>query len=134
MDFLDSLAFLGRRYVPRVVPRSGSRRFILLDLLEMFDRSAILELTLHPQGKSLQTVRPDLERKLKVSLLDDGISELHSDGDDWFEVYQTAPSGDLSKVKIVAWRSNNSRIGEIRLLIGRRTLDHYFMDDLLLNA
>jgi hypothetical protein len=132
MSVVDNLALLGRRFEPRTAPRSGSRRFTLLDLLEMFDRVAILELTAIAPGRTATTVRPDLQRKIKVSLLDDGVSELHSDKGDWFEVYQTGPSGDLSKVKIVAHHPNGSEVGEIRLLIGRRVPEHYFSEDPIL--
>ena len=129
MDLFDTLAFLGRRYEPQKAPRSGSRRFTLVDVLEMFDRKALLELTLNAAGRPVRTVYPDPEKKLKVSLLDDGLSEVRSGPEDWFEVLQTAPSGDLSKAKIVVHSPDGASIGEIRLLISQRTYEHYFQED-----
>lgn len=129
MDIFDSLALWGRRFEPQTVPSSGSTRFSLADILEMFDRNAILDLTPVVDGKALPAVRPDAVRKFKVSLLDDGVSAIHSDSSDWFSVYRTAPSGDLSKVRIVAHTASGAECGEIRMLVGRRTYDHYFAED-----
>src|SRR5207247_3155075 len=102
LDLLDTLAFWGRKYEKQRVPRTGSTRFSLSDILETFDRNAIFELTPVTNGKPGQTLKPDPVRKMKVSLLDNGISAIHSSSDDWFEVLRTAPSGDLSRVRIVA--------------------------------
>ena len=132
MDVFDSLALWGRRYQQQKVPSSGSPRFSLADLLEMFDRNAILELTPSADGKALPSVRPDPIRKVKVSLLDDGVSAIHRGSGDWFEVYRTAPTGDLSKVRIVANSAAGGKAGEIRMLVGRRTYDHYFAEDPIL--
>jgi hypothetical protein len=129
MDLSDSLALFGRRYTRTKAPRSGGRRFTLRDLLETFDQNAILELTQYERGKPVSTLRPDARRKLKVSLLDDGVAPIHSGPDDWYEVYRTAPTGDLSKVRIVARSPDDRQIGELRLLLGRRTMEHYFRDD-----
>ena len=134
MNLFDNVAFWGRRYEPQKAPRSGSRKFSLADVLEMFDRRAILELTPYVAGRPTRTVRPDGEKKLKVSLLDDGFSEVRSDREDWYEVLQTAPSGDLSKAKIVVRSPDDSVIGEIRLLISQRTYEHYFLEDPLFLA
>jgi hypothetical protein len=129
MDLFDQVAFLGRRYEPQFVPSTGSRRFSMTDLLQMFGRSAILEMTPYVGDRAHQTLRPDPVRKMKVSLLDDGLAALPSTANDWYEVYRTAPSGDLSKVRIVAYSAAGGRSGELRMLVGRRSFDHYFEDD-----
>jgi hypothetical protein len=74
-------------------------------------------------------VRPDPVRKVKVSLLDNGISAIHSSSGDWYQVYRTAPSGDYSKVRIVANSPEGAKLGEIKMLVGRRTYDQYYAED-----
>jgi hypothetical protein len=129
MDLFDRLALQARRYEQQSVPATGSRIFRLGDILEAFGRNAIFELTAMPGSGETKTVRPDSVRKLKVSLLDDGITAIHSSNYDHYEVYRTAPSGDLSKVRIVAFDPNGNKVGELRMLIGRRSYDHYFRED-----
>jgi hypothetical protein len=129
MDLFDRLALEARRYDQQTVPRSGSRVFSIVDVLEMFGRNAILELTAQAGSTAPKTVKPDPVRKIKVSLLDDGFSLIHSGASDHYEVFRTAPSGDLSKVRIVAFAPDGARIGELRLLVGRRSYDHYFAED-----
>ena len=133
IDLIDRLAFFGRRYERQVSHRSGSSRFSLSDVLEVFDRNTILELTPVAAGKPLESVRPDAKRKIKVSLLDKGISAIHSHADDWFEVFRTAPSGDLTKVRIVAYSPNNDKAGEISMLVSQRLPAHYFVEDPILD-
>ncbi|HXH21918.1 MAG TPA: hypothetical protein VNN10_07795, partial [Dehalococcoidia bacterium] len=101
----------------------------LHDLLMFFDRHAILELTPVVEGKALPRIRPEAVRKVKVSLLDDGISAIQGTGAAAYEVYRTAPSGDLAKVRIVALAADGEKRGEIRMLVGRRTYDQYFTED-----
>lgn len=132
IDFVDKLAFFGRRYERQVCHRSGNNRFSLSDVLELFDRNTILELTPVVGGKPLETVVPDPERKIKVSLLDKGISAIHSDAGDWFEVLRTAPSGDLTKVRIVVYTANNNRAGEIAMIVSQRMPAFYFAEDPIL--
>jgi hypothetical protein len=129
MDLLDSLALWGRRYEQQVVPGRGDKRFGLGDVLELFDRNAILELTPVVSGRVQPTVRPDAVRKVKVSLLDDGISAIHSGAEDWYEVFRTPPTGDVSKVRIVAHSPTGAVIGEVRMVVGRRSYEHYFSED-----
>jgi hypothetical protein len=94
----------------------------------MYDHKAILDVAvLHP-GKQARHMKPDPEKKLKLSLLD-MISELQQEGNSQYEVFETAPTGDLSKVRIVAWQEAGESKGEIRMLMGRRTLDNYFAED-----
>ena len=132
MDVFDKLAFWGRKYEPVVVPGTGSRRFTMTDLFQMFGRSAILELTPYGAEAAMPAVRPDSVRKLKVSLLDDGLSAIHSTNSDFYEVYRTAPSGDISRVRIIANSVEGRRVGEIRMEIGRRSYEHYFEEDPIL--
>jgi hypothetical protein len=134
MDLFDTLAFLGRRYERQAVPGSVSERFTMSDVLRLFDRAGILELTPYTDDHARTTVRPDAVRKIKVTLLDDGLSAIHSTTGDWFEVFRTAPSGDLSKVRIVAHAPAGNRVGEIRMLVGRRSFEHYFEQDPILET
>ena len=129
MDLFDRLAFLGRKYELQTVSGTSRNRFSLTEVMQLFDRSAILELTPYPKNQPAATIRPDFIRKLKVSLLDDGFSAIHSDATDWYEVYRTAPSGDLSKVRIAAHDRGGVRLGEVRMLVGRRSIEHYFEND-----
>jgi hypothetical protein len=134
MELLDRLALTGRRYERVHVPGSGSTRFSMGDLFLMFGRSAILQLTHSAPGRAAATVKPDSVRKIKVSLLDDGLSAIHSTDSDYYEVYRTAPSGDLSKVRIVAYSRDGSQVGDLRMTLGRRSFEHYFKDDPILDA
>jgi hypothetical protein len=134
MDLMDVFALWGRKYERQSVPGFGRRAFSLGEVLEAFDRVAVLELSRTVGNRPRVTVRPDPIKKVKVSLLDDGISSIHSGPGDRYEVYRTAPSGDLSKAKIIALSADGTKLGEIKLLTGRRTPDHYFRGDPLLDA
>ena len=131
MDLFDKLALTLRRFEPRRTPRND-RRFELLDLMELYAREAILELTASADGVFWTTRRPDMQRKLKVSLLD-SISDLRLPADAWFRVGQTAPSGDYARARVHAFGRGNERLGHIELLIGRRDYDYYFTHDPLLD-
>lgn len=99
----------------------------------MFVGKAVLEMKVYHEGRAMQTTRPDAERKLKVSLLD-GISEIHPPAGGWYEVYETAPTGDLAKARIVAMLPSGSAESELTILVGRRTLEHYFVEDPLISS
>ena len=129
MNFFDKLVFLGRRYERQRVPRNGSTRFTLGDVMQEFNYNTILELTPIVKGQPGAMVQPDRVRKLKVSLLDHGISAIHSHNEDWYEVHRTAPSGDLSKVRILAYSPSEEKIGEIHLLVSQRMPEFYFSED-----
>jgi len=129
MDLFDAIALWGRKYAPQTLGASRHRRFTLRDVMESVDRNAILQLSVRRGNVWLKTVRPDAIRKVKVSLLDDGIAAVHLASDDWYEVYRTAPCGDSSKVRIVARSSDGVRLGEIRMLVGRRMHDYHFQRD-----
>ena len=131
MDLFDKLALAMRRFEPRRTPSRHERRFELLDLMELYSKEAILELTASGDGVFWTTRRPDLQRKLKVSLLD-SVSDLRLPSDAWFHVGQTAPSGDYARARIEAFGRGNERLGRIDMLIGRRNYDYYFTHDPLL--
>jgi hypothetical protein len=133
MNLLDKIALGGRRYERAKVPRNQSTEFTLADALEFFNRNTILELTPVVNGKQEATLKPDPVRKLKVSLLD-GISAIHSHNDDWFEVLRTAPSGDLTRVRIVAHSRKGEKVGELHMLVSQRMPLYYFGEDPILEA
>jgi hypothetical protein len=128
MDLFDKMALSMRRYEPRTAMRTHHKRFELVDLIETYSKEAILELTTTPPGGKSSTRRPDEQRKLKVSLLD-SVSDLALPADAWFRVAQTPPSGDYSRAHIKAYGRGNERLGEIKLLIGRRNYAYYFAED-----
>lgn len=132
MEFLHAIALWGRKYDPQVSPRTGSLSFTLNDILEMFNWNQILELTPITDGKAGATVRPDVVKKMKVSLLDSGISAIHSSDTDWYQLYRTPPSGDLSRVRIVAHAPTGAVLGEVRMVVGQRDYSHYFSEDPIL--
>ena len=134
MDLFDKLAFAGRRYDRQTVPNTTRTRYSMAEVLRRFDHVAIMELTPYAKGKKGETFKPDRIRKIKVSLLDNGLAALHSDASDWFEVYQTTPSGDLSKVRVVVYDPSNVRLGEIRMVVGRRSFEQYFEHDPIFEA
>jgi len=133
VDLFDKLALWGRRYQKLVNPRTGDTRFSLSDLLELFRRNTILELTPAVGGKPQATARPDPVRKLKVSILDQGVSALGDTATAWYEVSMTAPSGDLARARVLAYGAHGPA-GELRMLIARRDPDLYFKEDPILSA
>ena len=132
MDLFDKLALTMRRFEPRRTPGKNDRRFELLDLMALYSKEAILELTASADGVFWTTRRPDLQRKLKVSLLD-SISDLRLPADAWFHVGQTAPSGDYARARVEAFGRGKETLGRIEMLIGRRNYDYYFTQDPLLD-
>ena len=128
MDVFDKLALAMRRHEPVHSHRTKSRRFELMDLMEMYSRQSILELDASTDGKKWSHLKPDAERKFKVSLLD-SVSELGLPADAWFTVGQTAPSGDYSRVQIEAHGRGNESLGEIDMLLGRRNYAFYYSED-----
>jgi len=132
MDLFDTLALAMRRFEPRRTGGKHDRRFELLDLMELYSKEAILELTASADGVFWTTRRPDMQRKLKVSLLD-SISDLRLPADAWFHVGQTAPSGDYARARVEAFGRGKESLGRIEMLIGRRNYDYYFSQDPLLD-
>src|SRR6476620_8630063 len=70
MEVFDKLALAMRRHEPVHSHRTKSRRFELMDLMEMYSRQSILELDASTDGKKWSHLKPDAERKFKVSLLE----------------------------------------------------------------
>jgi hypothetical protein len=132
MDLFDKLALAMRRYEPRRTLGARQRRFELIDLMALYSKEAILELTASSDGVFWTTRRPDAQRKLKVSLLD-SVADLHLPADAWFHVGQTAPSGDYARARIEAYGREKESLGHIEMLIGRRNYDYYFTQDPLLD-
>ena len=128
MDIFDKLALWARKYEQQRSPRTGELRFTLAELLQRYNLNAILELTPIVAGQPSATSRPDPVRKLKVSLLDEGVSSLGPNAGEWFEVYETAPSGDLARARIVSLVQGRPA-GELRMLIAQRNPDLYFKED-----
>jgi hypothetical protein len=128
MDIFDKLALTMRKYEPRSAPRRHDRRFELMDVMEMYSKQSILELSASGDGKKWSRVTPDAQRKLKVSLLD-SLSELSLPADAWFSVEQTAPSGDYSRARIEAHGRGNESLGQIDMLLGRRNYAYYYDED-----
>jgi len=132
MDVFDKLALSMRRYESMQTQRTHTKRFELMDLMEMYSKQSILELNASGDGKKWSRLTPDSKRKLKVSLLD-SISELSLPADAWFTVGQTAPSGDYSRARIEAHGRGNEALGEIEMLLGRRNYAFYYTEDPVLS-
>jgi hypothetical protein len=129
MDLFDKLALDSRHFERMVAPRSSSATFTLGDVLETVGRSAIHEMTIVPASGSKQTLKPDASRRIRLSLLDDGITAIHSSVKDQYQVFQTAPSGDFSRVKVVAFAPDGSKVGEVQMLLGRRVFANVADED-----
>ena len=128
MDLLDKLALAGRRYQRRRSAAEGKSTLELAEVLSIYDRKAILEAVVRQPGEPPQELKPDPDKKIKLSMLD-LISELHPQEGSSYEVFETAPTGDLLKARIVV-----SGQGEVQMLIGRRTMDTYFEEDPVLDS
>ena len=128
MDVFDKLALTMRRYEPMQTQRFHTKRFELMDLMEMYSKQSILELNASGDGKKWSKLTPDATRKFKVSLLD-SVSDLRLPADAWFRVGQTAPSGDFARARIEAFGRGHERLGRIEMMIGRRNYAYYFTDD-----
>lgn len=133
MDILDRLAIMGRRYERRRSLHSGSQELDLSEVLLMYNRKSIFERVTLPHDGEPTTSRQDTTKKLNLSLLD-AISEIYVDDGGWYEVFETPPSGDTSKVRIVAYSPEGRPHGELRMVVGRRTRDHYFSEDPILDS
>jgi hypothetical protein len=132
VDLFDKLALWGRKYEKQTNPRTGDTRFSLGDLLEDFRRTTILELTPVRDGNRLPASRPDPVRKIKVSLLDQGLAALTQPAS-WYEVHLTSPSGDLAKARVDAYASDGKPVGELEMLVAERSPELYFAEDPVLS-
>ena len=122
-----------RRFAKRRSILTGEPKLELSEVLQTYSRKGIYELETLVNGQSGRSARPDTDRKLKISLLD-AISEASPRFASWYEAYETAPSGDLSRVRIVIYDADAKPQGEVRMLVGRRAPDHYFVEDPILHA
>jgi hypothetical protein len=129
MDLFDKLALWGRRYERQTNPRTGTKRFSLRDLLENFRQKTILELTPVLDGKSGASVKSDPVRKLKISILDEGVSSLGNRPTEWYEIASTAASGDFARTRVTAYAADGSAAGELRMLVAERMPELYFRED-----
>jgi hypothetical protein len=129
MDLFDKLALWGRRYERQINPGSGGKRFALRDLLEFFRQKTILELTPVVGGKPGETYRPDPVRKLKISILDEGVSAFGKQAAEWYEIAATAASGDFARMKVLAYATDGVPSGELRMLVAERMPELYFRED-----
>ena len=128
MELLDRLALTGRRHERRRSVITGSPSLDLHEILREYDHKAILDAAIWLNGKRAKHLTPDPERKLKLSLLD-MLSELQPAEGSWYEVFETAPTGDVTKVRIAVYTRAGKLNGELRMLMGRRTMDNYFLED-----
>ena len=126
MDLFDRLALASRKYQPRRSAVSGKIELPLDELLRIFSGKTILEMEIRQQGKA--ATRYQHARGRPVSLID-GIAEIGGSNSNWYEVMETAPSGDYARVRITAHPAG----GRIAMLVGRRTPDHVPAEDALLD-
>lgn len=127
MDWFDKLALLGRRYERRRSVITGSTGLELGEVLLVFRSKTILELDIRAAGE------PARSRQHRVGSpisLVDGLAEIHGGSGSSFEVMETAPSGDHSRVKIISRPAG----GELSMLVAERLPEHHSAEDDLLNA
>ena len=127
MDLLDRLALAGRRYERRQSAVTGSDRLSLEEVLRVFKDKTILELESLPEGQDVNRLTHATGRPLSII---DGIAAISGPGVEGYEVLQTPPSGDYSRVRITARPSG----GELSCLIGRRVPEHSHSEDPLLET
>ena len=127
MDLLDRLALASRKYQPRRSPVTGSLQLQLEEVLRVFHGKTILDMEVQPPAK--EPSRVSHEQARPVSLID-GIAEIGGGEPGWYEVLQTAPSGDYSKVRIVAHPAG----GQLSMVVGRRVPEHLPVEDALLDT
>ena len=127
MDLLDRLALFGRRYQPRRSAVSGSTRLTLEEVLRIFHGKTILDIETRPSGEGARRALHEAGRP--VSLLD-AIAAIDAGRAEWYEVHQTAPTGDYARARIVSRPSG----GELTMLVGRRQPEHASADDPVLKS
>jgi hypothetical protein len=125
VDFFDRLALANRKYETRRSALTGKMELALEEVLRAFHGKTIVEMEVRPHGKEPHSMVHQLGRP--VSLID-GIAEISS-GQTWYQVRETAPSGDYAKVRITALPAG----GQVAMLVGRRMPDHAPSEDALLS-
>ena len=127
MDLLDRLALAGRRYERRYSAVTGSPQLSFEEVLRIFKDKTILELESLPEGGDASRVLHETGRPLSII---DGVAAISGPGVEGYEVLQTPPSGDYSRVRISALPSG----GQLSCLIGRRVPEHSHSEDPLLET
>jgi hypothetical protein len=127
VDLFDRLALASRKFERRRSAVTGSVQLPLDEVLLAFHGKTILEMDIRPAGRG--PARFLHERGRPVSLID-GVAEIGGGNNGWYEVMQTAPSGDYTKVRITAHPGG----GLLSMLVGRRTPEHHFAEDALFDT
>jgi hypothetical protein len=127
LDLLDRLALFGRRYTPRRSDISGSTQHSLEEVLRVFHGKTILDIETRPSGEDAKRSLHETGRP--VSLLD-AIASIDRGMADWYEILQTAPSGDYARARVISRPSG----GEISMLVGRRQPEHTSREDPVLDS
>jgi hypothetical protein len=127
VDWFDRLALHGRRYERRRSAVTGSTGLHLAEVLQIFRRKTILEMDVRATGEAERSRRHRVGSP--ISLVD-GLAEIHGGAGSSFEVLETAPSGDFSRVRIVA-RPGGS---ELSMLVAERQPEHHASEDQVLDA
>ena len=125
MDWQDRLALFGRRYEPRRSGITASAGHHLGEVLLAFRRKTILELEVRAAGEPARRQRH--RTGAPISLVD-AVAAIHGGAGSFFEILETAPSGDFSRVKIISRPGG----GELSMLVGERMPEHHSPDDALL--
>ena len=127
MDLMDRLALAGRRFERRHSSVNGGVELSLDEVLRVMHGKTILEIAVKAKGNNSVPQVHDPDRP--VSLLDH-LAEADGGQPGSYEVFQTAPSGDHSRVRIVCRPSG----GEVHILAGRRVPEHMSDADPALDA
>jgi hypothetical protein len=127
LDLFDRLALFGRRYTPRRSAISGSTQLSLEEVLRIFHGKTILDIETRPTGEGARRALHETGRP--VSLLD-AIAAVDGGKAEWYEVLQTAPTGDYARARVVSKPSG----GELSMLVGRRMPEHTSVEDPVLKS
>jgi hypothetical protein len=127
VNLLDRLALNGRRFEKRRSAMTGSTELTLAEVLRIFKDKTVLELESLVPGKSPDRVAHATGRPVSIV---DGVAAISTGTVRGYEVLQTPPSGDYSRVKIHALPDG----GHLSCLIGRRMPEHTTTEDPLLET
>jgi hypothetical protein len=125
VDFFDRLALAGRRFERVRSPATGSTQLTLEEVLRVFQNKTLLELETTPAGQDASSALHETGRPISII---DCIAAITATDDRWYEVMQTAPSGDYARFRISAMPSG----GHIACLVGRRSPEHHVAEDPIL--
>jgi len=127
MDLFDRLALASRRYERRRSAITGKTELLLDEVLRLFREKTILELEVRAPGREPSRSSHQLGRPM--SLLD-AIAELGGSNGNWYELLETPPSGDYTRVRLTAHPAG----GSLHMLVGRRAAEHHPAEDALLDT